>query len=213
MDERPPIVEPTQAPPVGYTNQTVMVGSGQKRHKNLIIGIVVTLVVLVGVGGVYAWQQSKVTSLKKQVAGLKEEVKSLKQADSTDNEGSGTIYGGIQAKARDTERKTDINSLQSHIEVVFATTGHYPSLTEMNSATWREENIPGLDAEALNEPQSSVAKDTLVAKPATGAYAYDVTDENGASCEADATLCMRYTLTAMFETTVNGSKTYTKKSS
>jgi hypothetical protein len=43
--------------------------------------------------------------------------------------------------------------------------------------------------------------------PRAKVYAYQVRDSKGASCEADATQCAKYTLTATFST----GKTYTKQ--
>ena len=39
-----------------------------------------------------------------------------------------TTYNGIQEKARDTKRKTDVNAMQSQIEAYQAENGKYPFL-------------------------------------------------------------------------------------
>lgn len=92
----------------------------------------------------------------------------------------------VQAKARDSERQTDLRSLQAQLEAYYAEQGSYPSLANVNSASWRATNMQGLDAQALEDPQGTSA--TLVATPQAKAYAYQVT---GGS--------QHYTLTATLE--------------
>lgn len=117
-------------------------------------------------------------------------------------------FTGIQQKARNTKRQTDINAINSHVEAFYAQNGYYPTLAHMNDATWRASNIKGLDPAALKDPKGSAQ--TLVAAPAANSYAYAVTDDGGsaANCAADETVCSRYTLTA----TLEGGGTYVKQS-
>ena len=115
-----------------------------------------------------------------------------------------TTYSGIQAKARNSERQTDVNSLQTQLEAYFAQNGHYPSLTDLNSGSWLSTNMKSLDAGALKDPQGSGS--TLAATPAAKVYAYAVSNSSSTSCEADDTTCAQYTLTA----TLEGGGTYAK---
>jgi prepilin-type N-terminal cleavage/methylation domain-containing protein len=122
-----------------------------------------------------------------------------------------TTFAGIQQKARDTERETDIKALHGQIEAYWAQKGYYPSLTDMNSAAFVSANLKGLDAGAFKDPKGSAS--TLVAAPAANSYAYAVTQSDGTtSCEADDTTCAKYTLTATLEGTLNGSGTFVKNS-
>ena len=124
-----------------------------------------------------------------------------------------TTYSGIQAKARNAKRQTDIQSLQTQLEAFFSQNGYYPSLGDFNSTSWRATNMKSLDAGALVDPSSTCNPSTtscLVAAPAAKSYSYAVTDSNGASCETTDTNCALYTLTATYEGTVNGQSTYTK---
>lgn len=125
-----------------------------------------------------------------------------------------TTYSGIQAKARNAKRQTDIQSLQTQLEAFFSQNGYYPSRTDMNTASWRATNMKSLDPNALVDPSSSCAPATascLVATPALKSYSYAVFQSDGAtSCETTDTTCAVYTLTASYEGTVNGSSTYTK---
>ncbi len=119
-------------------------------------------------------------------------------------------FSGIQQRARNTTRQTDINAIASHIEAYYADNGRYPTLTNMNTASFRTANLKGLDPEALKDPKG--AAQTLVAAPAANSYAYEVTDDAGAACDNSTTDCTKYTLTATYEGQVNGSSTYVKQS-
>jgi prepilin-type N-terminal cleavage/methylation domain-containing protein len=125
-----------------------------------------------------------------------------------------TTYGGIQAKQRNTTRQDDVKSLQAQLEAFYSQNGYYPSLTDMNSASWRTKNMTSLDTNDLIDPSSSEtnANVQLTATPGAKVYAYQVTDSNGNSCETSDTNCAKYTLTATYEGTVNGSHTYVKQS-
>lgn len=116
-----------------------------------------------------------------------------------------TTFSGIQRKARNTERQTDVKSLHSQVEVFFTNNGYYPTLANMNDATFRSDEMKGLDAEALQDPQGT--SETLVAAPAANSYAYDVSKEDDTACDNTAgNECVKYTLTA----TLEGGGTYTK---
>jgi hypothetical protein len=106
----------------------------------------------------------------------------------------GSSSTGGSSNAADATRQTDIQSLQTQLEAYYTTAGNYPSLTDMNSASWRAANMPGLDPTALQDPSGS--SKTLVSHPTAKAYAYNVTTTSGASCEANDTQCGKYTLTA-----------------
>ncbi|HUY85153.1 MAG TPA: prepilin-type N-terminal cleavage/methylation domain-containing protein [Candidatus Dormibacteraeota bacterium] len=121
-----------------------------------------------------------------------------------------TTYSGIQAKARNAKRQTDIQSLQTQMEAFFSQNGYYPSLTDMNSSTWLNTNMKSLDQNALIDPSNATQSKTLLTAPAAKSYAYAVTDSSGNPCETDDTTCAKYTLTATYEGTVNGSTTYAK---
>src|SRR5579863_10379716 len=96
-----------------------------------------------------------------------------------------TTYSGIQAKARNAKRQTDIQSLQTQLEAFFSQNSYYPSLTDMNSSSWRTTNMKSLDPNALIDPSNATQSNTLVSAPAAKSYAYKVTQSDGAtSCES-----------------------------
>jgi len=109
-----------------------------------------------------------------------------------------TTFTGIQQKARNTERQTDVKAIHGQVEAYYAQNGRYPTLANLNDSTWRGANMKGLDAEALKDPKGSAQ--TLVATPAASAYAYAVFAADGTTaCDNTTTDCAVYTLTATYE--------------
>jgi prepilin-type N-terminal cleavage/methylation domain-containing protein len=121
-----------------------------------------------------------------------------------------TTYSGIQAKARNSKRSSDVATVQTQLEAFFQNSGYYPSLADMNSSSWLSTNMKSLDTGALVDPSNATQSKTLVGSPAAKSYAYAVTDSSGASCETTDTNCAKYTLTATYEGTVNGASTVVK---
>lgn len=123
-----------------------------------------------------------------------------------------TTFNGIQQKGRDTERQTDIKALHGQLEAYYAQNGRYPTLTNVNTDTFRSANLKGLDKEALRDPKGPSTGSNayqLVASPAANAYAYAVTPSG---CDNSTTDCTGYTLTATLEGQIDGSGTYAKTS-
>jgi prepilin-type N-terminal cleavage/methylation domain-containing protein len=114
-----------------------------------------------------------------------------------------TTYNGIQQKARDTERKTDINALHGQIEAYQAQNGKYPTLGNMNDSAFRSANLKGLDPAALQDPKGT--SQALCGTSTPDCYIYDVTP---AGCDNSTTDCTTYTLTA----TLEAGGTYVKQS-
>lgn len=126
-----------------------------------------------------------------------------------------TTYSGIQQKARNSKRQTDIQSIQTQLEAFFSQNGYYPSLTDMKDTAangFLATNMKSLDKTALTDPSNPTQSDQLVTGAGTAkSYAYAVTQSDGTTaCETDHTTCAKYTLTATYEGTVNGKTTYTK---
>ena len=59
----------------------------------------------------------------------------------------------VQARARDTERKVDINAMHAQIEAHHAQNGLYPTKAQMSDTDWVIETLVGLDVEAMNDPK------------------------------------------------------------
>lgn len=120
-----------------------------------------------------------------------------------------TTYAGIQAKARNAKRQTDLNSIQTNLEAYFSTNGHYPSYADLNSSTWIAANMKSLDLTALLDPSATCTQGTsnclvnqATAPTTSGAYDYYPVDSTGSSanCETTDTTCTAYTLTGTLET-------------
>jgi type II secretion system protein G len=112
-----------------------------------------------------------------------------------------TTFTGIQQRARNTERETDIKAIHGQVEAYYAQNGRYPTLANINDGTWRSTNMKGLDAGALQDPKGGA---TLSDTAGANVYAYAVTPaacDNGAGGD-----CTGYTLTA----TKEGGGTYVK---
>jgi prepilin-type N-terminal cleavage/methylation domain-containing protein len=109
-------------------------------------------------------------------------------------------FTGLQQKARNTERTTDIKSLHSQLEAYYAQNAYYPELADVTIA-----NLKGLDADALIDPKGGA----LAAASSTTNYGYAVTQADGTTaCTTAAKDCAKYVLTA----TLEGGGTYVKNS-
>jgi prepilin-type N-terminal cleavage/methylation domain-containing protein len=108
-----------------------------------------------------------------------------------------TTYTGIQAKSRDSKRVTDLQNIQTNLELYFQATGDYPSLSDMNTSAWLTTNMKNLDTVSLQDPLASSS--TLASTPTTKIYSYQPLNSASASCEANDATCVSYTLTAGLE--------------
>ncbi|HEV7454643.1 MAG TPA: type II secretion system protein [Candidatus Saccharimonadales bacterium] len=122
-------------------------------------------------------------------------------------------FTGIQQKARNSQRQTDINAVDSHVEAFYAQYGYYPTLADLQSATFLSTYLKGLDPQALIDPKGSAiaaaATTTAygyVATGATGCVNTTVSDPTAASTTNNG--CDGFTLTAKTE----GGADYVKKS-
>lgn len=111
-----------------------------------------------------------------------------------------TTFTGIQQRARNTERETDIKALHSQLEAYYAQNGAYPALADLNTTT-----LQGLDDEALTPPGENATA------PGAGAatintYQYLTTP---GTCDTAAKTCTAYTLNAVGEPSTT---TYNKDS-
>src|ERR1700733_2911389 len=64
-------------------------------------------------------------------------------------------FTGIQQKARDSKRKTDVGAVQAALESYYSSNSTDPTLADLNSATWRTTNMKGFDSSALQDPKGS----------------------------------------------------------
>ena len=115
-----------------------------------------------------------------------------------------TTYNGIQQKARNTERTTDLKTFQSQLEAYYANNGRYPATTDLgttstSNVTFIAANMKGMDKETLRDPKGAAGDYSLLSS-GTGAsnkYTY-VTSPT--SCDDSGTNdCTSYKLYAMPE--------------
>lgn len=115
---------------------------------------------------------------------------------------------GANQKARDTERKTDLNSVASQLETYFAKTGGFPTLADLNTAAWRTGNEinGGDDNKSFSDP-STPTSTALVGTVAANSYAYTTlpascispTVAAGTTNTAGTNYCTSFTLTSTLE--------------
>ncbi|MET1032966.1 MAG: type II secretion system protein [Candidatus Saccharimonadales bacterium] len=124
--------------------------------------------------------------------------------------------GGVQSKNRNVKRQAGINTLQSRLETYYVEKSKYPTLTELNSATWRKDNLKDLNDGVLRDPQweskipacTGERNDTtMAAAPTVKCYSYQATAADGSACN-DLVACAQYSLTA----TLEGGEKYVKTS-
>jgi hypothetical protein len=90
------------------------------------------------------------------------------------------------------------------LEYFYGQEGYYPSLADLNDADWRSDNMQGLDAGALSDPQNEGSQ-AVAATAATGsAYGY----AGAPDCADAGDECESYVLTANYE----GGNSFTKNS-
>ncbi len=123
-----------------------------------------------------------------------------------------TTFVGIQQRARNSERQTDINSISSQLEGYFARNSGYPNLADLNSAAWRspDNELKIGDGDKAFADPSNPTLVTLVGTVTTGRYSY-VPTGTAANCASPtlangtssgtANPCTAYTLTADMEGT------------
>ena len=131
-----------------------------------------------------------------------------------------TTFVGIQARARDSERQTDINSIQKQVEAYYANNGAYPTATNLETTAFRSGNNIKLDTKALADP-SNASTTTFVTSgtptaSTTKQYYYVATptgcnpstDSSGGSLTpATPGACTGYTLSVWLEA---GNKVYSQ---
>lgn len=104
-------------------------------------------------------------------------------------------YKGVRERNRDTARKSDITILQGQVEVYQAETGKYPTLAQLNNASFRKQYFKDFDTDNLKDPSGKSA--ALVATPQAKAFAYQALP---AGCtNVGKNICSGYLITATLE--------------
>ncbi len=109
-------------------------------------------------------------------------------------------FSGVQQKARDTKRETDVKALASQLEVYYANNGSYPALGAAGSNNgladnaWVSANLKGLDLAGLTAPNGT--GNTMSTTKSTTTYQYIATPSG---CTTAAKDCTGFTITAQRE--------------
>jgi len=88
-------------------------------------------------------------------------------------------FTGIQQKARDSKRKTDISAVQAALESYYSSNNTYPTLAHLNDSTWLAANMKGFDIQALKDPKGNSTTVASGQGPSGTQYSYAVTDTAG----------------------------------
>lgn len=185
----------------------------QDKLSNQAIGtIVITIIVALITLGIAVWYVTIRNPVEANGSNTSAPENSKPDYSSGTSSDAYTMASRAEMKARDTERKTDIISLNNQAEVYFAKNGGYPALEDINDATWREANEfnTGTDDKALADPLYPQRTNLLKSTPKsiTGGYSYSVspagcvspTDSQGSARTVEAeSLCHSFILTALLE--------------
>ncbi len=116
-----------------------------------------------------------------------------------------TTFSGLQRKAADSERQSDITALHLGIESYFQQNKRYPSLSELNDSTFRETQLPTLSPQNFTDPKGTTDQLSL---NDSRTYRYSPLSATGGDCENPSTTCTSYNLTAELD----GGGSYAKTS-
>lgn len=104
-------------------------------------------------------------------------------------------FAGVQQRARDTERQTDVNAIATQLEVYYNDKGGYPQFSQIDTEAEALAAFPGLDAGALHAPGQTFSLITA-ADPTISQYRYQAFEDAAktVACDADDA-CINFTLT------------------
>lgn len=89
-------------------------------------------------------------------------------------------FAGVQERARDTERRTDINSVATQLEVYYTDNGGYPVFTgQVDTDSWITANLKGADLLAWRAPNQAANTMVNSATPTKDQYGYTPLDSDG----------------------------------
>lgn len=105
-------------------------------------------------------------------------------------------FAGVQQRARDTERQTDINAIATQLEVYYNDKGGYPQFTQIDTEAEALAAFPGLDAGALHAPGQGAFSLITNADPLISQYRYQAFEDAAKTvlCDVDDA-CLNFTLT------------------
>jgi prepilin-type N-terminal cleavage/methylation domain-containing protein len=103
-------------------------------------------------------------------------------------------FRGVQERARDTKRRTDVNAQASQLEVYYTDNGGYPVFTgQVNTDSWLSANLKGADLNAWRAPNQTTNSMTNSATPTKDQYGYTPLQDDGTTACTTAP-CAKYKL-------------------
>lgn len=114
-------------------------------------------------------------------------------------------FSGVQKRARDTTRQTNINAVSTQLEVYYNDKGGYPSAdatTGLRADTWITNNLKGLDLKAARTPNATANSFVAAAAANKDQFGYQPlpagcvspTDAANPPVAQTGTFCTSYTL-------------------
>jgi prepilin-type N-terminal cleavage/methylation domain-containing protein len=103
-------------------------------------------------------------------------------------------FRGVQERARDTKRRTDVNAQASQLEVYYTDNGGYPVFTgQINTDSWITANLKGADLNAWRAPNQTANSMSNTATPTKDQYGYTPLQDDGTTACTTAP-CAKYKL-------------------
>lgn len=105
-------------------------------------------------------------------------------------------FRGVQERARDTKRRTDVNAQASQLEVYYTDQGHYPLATQVSQDSFITSNFKGADLNAWRAPNQNTNSMVNSATPDKDHYGYQAFQTDGTTpCSAaDGSDCAHFKL-------------------
>jgi prepilin-type N-terminal cleavage/methylation domain-containing protein len=89
-------------------------------------------------------------------------------------------FRGVQERARDTKRRTDVNAQASQLEVYYTDNGGYPVFTGgIDTDSWITTNLKGADLNAWRAPNQTANSMVNSATPTKDQYGYRPLQDDG----------------------------------
>jgi type II secretory pathway pseudopilin PulG len=103
-------------------------------------------------------------------------------------------FRGVQERARDTERRTDINAQATQLEVYYTDNGGYPQFTgQVDTDSWITANMKGADLNSWRAPGFNTNTMVNSATPTKDQYGYTPLQADGSTACTTAP-CAKYKL-------------------
>jgi prepilin-type N-terminal cleavage/methylation domain-containing protein len=112
-------------------------------------------------------------------------------------------FQGVQARARDTERRTDVNSISTQLEVYYQDNAGYPLAVTDAFVT---ASLKGASLEAFRAPGQTANSTSATATPTKDQYGYSPKQSDGTTACTVAP-CAKYILSYKEENGAGATKT------